>query len=182
MRSFLRVAWNVSQTALGDRCGWPGWLLGRRTYCLLSGGSIRSRPGSRDATSAPWASERVRMVGCVTSVARSRDPADANTRNGTGQLDAVLLAPLLAVLITAGDGHSVALLNGEADTQRARTVSLPGRGPKVATSFDNHGRRWRVTVSTGLDHQCGVARRRICHCATLGSHWGAGDEPPRTST
>ena len=73
----------------------------------------------------------------------------ASTRGGTGQLDAVLLTPLIAVLITAGNGHSVALLNSEADTQGARTLSLPGTGRTVATSYDNHGRRWRVTISTG---------------------------------
>jgi hypothetical protein len=52
----------------------------------------------------------------------------ATTRGGAGQLDAVLLTPLLAVLITASDGHSVALVNSEADTQRTRTVQLPGTG------------------------------------------------------
>jgi hypothetical protein len=72
----------------------------------------------------------------------------ASTLGGTGQLDAVLLTPLIAVMITAGDGHSIALLNSEADTQRARTIQLPGTGRTVATSYDDHGRPWRVTVST----------------------------------
>jgi hypothetical protein len=72
----------------------------------------------------------------------------ASTRGGTGQLDAVLLTPLLAVLITTGDGHSVALLNSEGDTQRARTLQLPGTGHTVATSYDDQGRQWRVTIST----------------------------------
>jgi hypothetical protein len=72
----------------------------------------------------------------------------ASTVGGTGQLDAVLLTPLIAVMITAGDGHGVALLNSEADTQRARTIELPGTGRTVAASYDNHGRLWRVTIST----------------------------------
>ena len=72
----------------------------------------------------------------------------ATTRSGTGQLDAVLLTPLLAALVTAGDGHSVALLNSEADTQRTRTVELPGTGRSVAISYDDQGRLWRVTIST----------------------------------
>jgi hypothetical protein len=72
----------------------------------------------------------------------------ASTLGGTGQLDAVLLTPLIAVLITTGDGHSVALLNSEADTQGARTLNLPGTGRTVATSYDSQGRQWRVTIST----------------------------------
>jgi hypothetical protein len=72
----------------------------------------------------------------------------ASTLGGTGQLDAILLTPLIAVLITTGDGRSVALLNSEANTQDARTLSLPGTGPAVATSYDNQGRQWRVTIST----------------------------------
>jgi hypothetical protein len=72
----------------------------------------------------------------------------ATTRGGTGQLDAILVTPLIAVLITTGDGHSVALLNSEASTQDARTISLPGTGRAVATSYDSHGRPWRVIIST----------------------------------
>jgi len=72
----------------------------------------------------------------------------ASTLGGTGQLDAILLTPLIAVLITTGDGRSVALLSSEANTQDARTLSLPGTGPTVATSYDNQGRQWRVTIST----------------------------------
>jgi hypothetical protein len=71
----------------------------------------------------------------------------ASTLGGTGQLDAVLLTPLVSVLITTGNGHSVALLNSEATTEDARTLSLPGTGRTVATSYDNQGRRWRVTIS-----------------------------------
>jgi hypothetical protein len=72
----------------------------------------------------------------------------ASTRGGPGQLDAVLLTPLIAVLITTGNGHSVALLNSEADTVTARTVSLPGTGRAVTASYDHQGRLWRVTTST----------------------------------
>ena len=72
----------------------------------------------------------------------------ANTSSGTGQLDAVQLTPLVASLITTGNGHSVALLNSEADTQRARTVLMPGTGLAVARSYDNHGRLWHTTIGT----------------------------------
>ncbi len=72
----------------------------------------------------------------------------ASTLGGTGQLDAIQLTPLIAVLITTGSGHSVALLNSEASTQNTRTLSLPGTGRTVATSYDSQGRQWRVTIST----------------------------------
>jgi hypothetical protein len=73
----------------------------------------------------------------------------ASTRGGLGQLDAVLLTPLISVLITTGNGHSVALLSSEARTVTARTLSLPGTGRAVATSYDDQGHLWRVTTSTG---------------------------------
>ena len=73
----------------------------------------------------------------------------AATPRGPGQLDAVLLTPLIAALVTTGDAHSVALLNSEARTPGARAVSLPGAGRIVARSYDQHGRLWRVTTSTG---------------------------------
>ena len=103
-------------------------------------------------------------------------------RSGPGQLDAVVLALLLAVPIVAGDRPGVALLNREADTQRVRTPNLPGRVPAVATGYDKHGRRWRVTISTGLDHYCGSAGPRIRHRAALGGRSWAGAEPLRTCT
>jgi hypothetical protein len=53
------------------------------------------------------------------------------------------------VLITTGGGRSVALLNSEASTLATRTISLPGNGPAVATSYDSQGRPWRATVSSG---------------------------------
>jgi hypothetical protein len=53
------------------------------------------------------------------------------------------------VLITIGGGHSVALLNSEASNLATRTISLPGTGPAVATSYDQQGRTWRVTTSSG---------------------------------
>jgi hypothetical protein len=72
----------------------------------------------------------------------------ASTSSGTGQLDAIQLTPLVASLITTGNGHSVALLNSEANTQRARSVLVPGTGLAVAKSYDNHGRLWQTTIST----------------------------------
>jgi hypothetical protein len=73
----------------------------------------------------------------------------ASTLGGSGQLDAIQLTPLIALLITSGGGGSVALLNSETSNLATRTISLPGTGPAVATSYDRQGRTWRVTTSTG---------------------------------
>ena len=103
-------------------------------------------------------------------------------RGGTGHLDAVVVPLLLAVPIVAGDRPGGGLLNREAVTQRVRTLNLPGRGATVATGYDDHGRRWRVTVSTGLDHYCGSTGRRIRDRVALGGHSWSGAKPRRTST
>ena len=101
--------------------------------------------GAQGISPAPDALLPVTLPGILPANATQ---LTASTLGGTGQLDAVLLTPLIAVLITTGDGRSVALLNSEANTQDARTLSLPGTGPAVATSYDNQGRQWRVTIST----------------------------------
>jgi hypothetical protein len=64
----------------------------------------------------------------------------AATEQGSGQLDAIQLTPLVSALVTSGAGHGVALLNSVATTGRSRTVSVPGTGPTVATSYDRNGR------------------------------------------
>jgi hypothetical protein len=101
--------------------------------------------GAQGISPAPDALLPVTLPGILPATATR---LTAGTLGGTGQLDAILLTPLIAVLITTGDGHSVALLNSEANTEDARTLSLPGTGPAVATSYDNQGRQWRVTIST----------------------------------
>ncbi len=101
--------------------------------------------GAQGISPAPDALLPVTLPGILPANATQ---LTASTLGGTGQLDAVLLTPLIAVLITTGNGHSVALLNSEAGTQGARTINLPGTGQAIATSYDSQGRPWRVTVST----------------------------------
>jgi hypothetical protein len=101
--------------------------------------------GAQGISPAPDALLPVTLPGILPANATQ---LTASTLGGTGQLDAIQLTPLIAVLITTGDGRSVALLNNEASTQDARTLSLPGTGPAIATSYDHQGRQWRVTIST----------------------------------
>ena len=101
--------------------------------------------GAQGISPAPDALLPVTLPGILPANATQ---LTASTLGGTGQLDAIQLTPLIAVLITTGDGRSVALLNNEASTQDARTLSLPGTGPAIATSYDDQGHQWRVTTST----------------------------------
>ena len=91
----------------------------------------------------------------------------ASTLGGTGQLDAVLLTPLIAVLITTGNGHSVALLNSEADTQGARTLSLPGTGQASRHELRQSRTSMARHRQHGPDYHRAGARRRIRHRPAL---------------
>ena len=72
----------------------------------------------------------------------------ATTGGGDGQLDALLLTPLVSTLVTSGaDGHAMALLTSVASTTRRLTVAVPGTGRTVARSFDLTGRLAGVVVA-----------------------------------
>jgi hypothetical protein len=101
--------------------------------------------GAQGISPAPDALLPVTLPGILPAAATQ---LTASTLDGGGQLDAIQLTPLIAVLITTGNGHSVAMLNSEADTQGTRTIQLPGTGRAVATSYDRQGRPWRVIIST----------------------------------
>ncbi len=73
----------------------------------------------------------------------------ARTDRGRGQLDALLVTPLISNLTTSGDGHGIALLSSVAGADRSMRVSVPGSGPTVARSFDKYGQLVHVLISTG---------------------------------
>jgi hypothetical protein len=99
--------------------------------------------GAQGASPAPGALLPVTVPKMLPAAATD---LSAVTERGGGQLDAIQLTPLLSTLVTDGDGHGVAILSSAADTPRSRTLSLPGTGPTVATSYDAHGRRWRSAI------------------------------------
>jgi hypothetical protein len=74
----------------------------------------------------------------------------ASTTGGAGDLDAVLLTPLVSRLVLAGNGHGTALLNSVATEARPATITLPGSGTAVASSYDSSGRPWR-SARAGAD-------------------------------
>ncbi len=64
----------------------------------------------------------------------------ASTRGGTGNLDALLVIPLISTLSSGGGGHGVVLLNSVASTVQLRAVRPPGSGPVTTRSYDRDGR------------------------------------------
>lgn len=101
--------------------------------------------GDQGASAAPGALLPVTLPRALPGGATR---LSADTVAGRGRLDAVQLTPLLASLITEGGGHSLALLNSQADTPRNLTLELPGTGPAVATSYDNQARQWHTAVGS----------------------------------
>jgi hypothetical protein len=64
---------------------------------------------------------------------------------GSGDLDALLLTPLVSTLVT----QRVVLLASVAGTSRRLTIDVPGSGPAVARSYDVHGRPAGVAGGRG---------------------------------
>jgi hypothetical protein len=132
--------------AIVNRVPGPGAVSDFTAGALRLGAAQYGGGGAQGVSPAP---DALIPVTLPTTLPAGASQLTASTLGGAGQLDAVLLTPLIAVLATTGAGHSVALLNSEADTQGARTLSLPGSGRMVATSYDSQGRQWRVTSSIG---------------------------------
>lgn len=115
----------------------PGAVLGDVRY----GGG-----GAQGVSAAPGALLPVPVRGVLPGAATT---LTATMRDGSGQLDAVQLTPLVSSLVTAGGGHGVALLNSVAGTTRSLTITVPGTGRTVATSYDARGRVRGVVVGAG---------------------------------
>ncbi len=62
------------------------------------------------------------------------------TAGGTGLLDALLVMPEVATLLSDGAGHATALLSSKSSTQERRRVALGGSGAAVVSSYDRSGR------------------------------------------
>ena len=88
------------------------------------------------------------MPGHTVPSAAGSGSLTTRTDRGSGQLDALLITPLVSNLTTRGDGHGIALLSSVADTNRSLRISVPGHGPTVARSFDTYGQLVRVIIST----------------------------------
>jgi hypothetical protein len=132
--------------AVINRVPGPG---GTTTFSTPAGrlGVIRyGGGGAQGRSAAPGA---LLPIAIPRYVPAGRPSLTARTDRGPGQLDALLVTPLVSNLTTRGDGHGVALLTSVADTDRSMRISVPGRGPTVAASFDRHGQFISVVTSSG---------------------------------
>lgn len=67
----------------------------------------------------------------------------AVTVGGTGNLDALLVVPLVSRLCLAGNGSTTWLLSSVSTQVRYQRVDLPGTGPLVVRTYDRNGRAVR---------------------------------------
>ncbi|MEP6560371.1 MAG: hypothetical protein ABJD68_04750 [Nakamurella sp.] len=74
------------------------------------------------------------------------------TAGGTGNIDALLIMPEVATLVTDGGGHSLVLLTSKSGTAEHRTISVTGTGRATVTSYDRNGRQLNLdrTWSTNI--------------------------------
>jgi hypothetical protein len=114
---------------------------GRRLGAVRYGGG-----GEQGVSPAPGALLPITVPGNLPGTATA---LSTTTRGGPGQLDALLVTPLVSTLTMRGDGHGSALLNSVARTPRRATVTVPGSGLTVATSYDRRGRP--AGVASGID-------------------------------
>ncbi|MET3805494.1 hypothetical protein ABIB25_002498 [Nakamurella sp. UYEF19] len=63
----------------------------------------------------------------------------ATTKGGTGNLDALLVIPLVSTLTTQGNGHGTVLLSSVVSSSQLHRVAVPGSGPFVVRSYDRNG-------------------------------------------
>jgi len=64
----------------------------------------------------------------------------AQTAGGVGSIDALLVMPEVATLLTDGGGHFTALLTSKAPSTERRSLSLGGSGRAMVSSYDSSGR------------------------------------------
>ncbi|QNK79344.1 hypothetical protein [Nakamurella sp. PAMC28650] len=63
----------------------------------------------------------------------------ATTVGGYGNLDALLVIPMISTLITDGGGHGTVLLSSVAASSQLRRIVVPGSGPTVVRAYDRNG-------------------------------------------
>jgi hypothetical protein len=81
----------------------------------------------------------------------------ARTTGGVGPIDALLVMPEVATLLTDGGGHLTALLTSKSGTTEQRTVSLGGSGAATVRSYDRAGRLLGRQARAGADVRIAVA-------------------------
>ncbi len=73
------------------------------------------------------------------------------TTGGTGLLDALMVMPEVATLLSDGAGHHTALLTSKSATPERRRVDLGGTGAASIAAYDRSGRLITLTTSGSAD-------------------------------
>ena len=68
------------------------------------------------------------------------DTLQLRTTGGTGNIDALLIMPEVATLLTDGGGHFTGLLTSKSGSTESRAVTLGGTGPAQVSAYDRVGR------------------------------------------
>ncbi|WP_238490874.1 hypothetical protein [Actinoplanes flavus] len=145
VRAGGRVRWTVPAAAqprlvaaVINRVPGPG---GVTTFASL-GSVSHGGGGAQGASPAPGVLLPVAVTGHLPAGATE---LTATGVRGSGDLDALLLTPLVSVLVT----RRAVLLSSAARTSRRVTVDVPGTGPAVAHSYDHLGRAAGITGGRG---------------------------------
>ncbi len=80
-----------------------------------------------------------------------RTTVSLQTTCGTGLVDALMVMPEVATLLSGGDGHATALLTSKSTARERRSVALAGSGVTTVSSYDRSGRLVRRSTSTATD-------------------------------
>ena len=81
----------------------------------------------------------------------------ATTSGGAGNIDALMVLPVVATLSADGGGRAVALLTSKSGTREIRPVTLPGVGPVRVSSYDRDGRMLGTICRRGASVTAEVA-------------------------
>ncbi len=82
----------------------------------------------------------------------------ARTSGGTGNIDALLVMPEVATLLTDGGGHAVTLLTSKSGSAEHRSVPLGGTGKVAISEYDRNG---RLVTHTTTDIKGSTAKALI---------------------
>ena len=99
--------------------------------------------GAQGNAPSPTQLQPVELSG---TVAVGPGSVTATTTGGTGNIDALLVTPLVSRLAVTGQGSSTLLLSSMSTQVRYQTVDLPGSGPLQVRTYDRDGRAVRSPV------------------------------------
>jgi hypothetical protein len=148
-----RVSWTIPTAsqprlvaAVINRVPGPAGVSAFATPAGRLGGIYYGGGGAQGVSAAPGALLPVAVPRYLPAGATE---LTATSLRGSGQLDALLLTPLVSTVVTQGNGSGVVLLSSVADTSRRLTIDVPGSGRTVARGYDDHGRPAGVVVGRG---------------------------------